>query len=177
MTTYYVVAKTKNQKLVETIQDVLNGIDSEEVSIETHEAADDPGAEEGKLILWYFSDTHKKIRYYAGPPPGPMQKPLWSYEKKDAVKLSEEACTITKERLEKMGIHDPDRCYRTEDLAPGKNIIFSATGVTRGDLLRGVRFFGAGTRTESLVMSTIPRYIRFVDTLHVREGDDVKIRF
>ncbi len=81
------------------------------------------------------------------------------------------------ERLEKMGIHDPDRCYRTEDLAPGKNIIFSATGVTRGDLLRGVRFFGAGTRTESLVMSTIPRYIRFVDTLHVREGDDVKIRF
>jgi fructose-1,6-bisphosphatase/sedoheptulose 1,7-bisphosphatase-like protein len=82
-----------------------------------------------------------------------------------------------KERLEKMGIHDPDRCYRTKDLAPGENIIFSATGVTRGDLLRGVRFFGDGARTESLVMSTRPRYMRFVDTIHVREGDDVRIRF
>jgi fructose-1,6-bisphosphatase class II len=81
------------------------------------------------------------------------------------------------ERMEKMGISDPKRTYRTEDLAPGKNIIFSATGVTSGDLLEGVRFFGEGSRTHSLVMSTIPRLVRFVDTIHVREGDDVKLRF
>ena len=82
-----------------------------------------------------------------------------------------------RERMEKMGISDPDRLYRTEDLAMGSHIIFSATGVTAGDLLHGVRFFGEGSRTHSLVMSTAPRYVRFVDTIHVREGDDVKIRF
>ena len=81
------------------------------------------------------------------------------------------------ERMEKMGISDPDRLYRTGDLAQGSQIIFSATGVTTGDLLQGVRFFGEGSRTHSLVMSTAPRYVRFVDTIHVREGDDVKIRF
>ena len=81
------------------------------------------------------------------------------------------------DRMAKMGISDPNRLYRTEDLAPGKNIIFAATGVTSGDLLKGVRFFGEGARTESLVMSTRPRYVRFVDTIHVEEGDQVKIRF
>jgi fructose-1,6-bisphosphatase class II len=81
------------------------------------------------------------------------------------------------ERMKKMGISNPERTYRTEDLAPGENIIFSATGVTKGDLLDGVRFFGEGARTHSLVMSTSPRLVRFVDTIHVREGDDVKIRF
>lgn len=82
-----------------------------------------------------------------------------------------------RERLDKMGISDPERIYNTEDLAPGSRIVFSATGVTSGDLLQGVRFFGEGSRTHSLVMSTKPRFVRFVDTIHVREGDDVKIRF
>lgn len=107
MTTYFVVAKTKNKELVETIQDVLNGIESDEIKFETHEAPDDPGQEEGKNILWYFSESHKKARYYAGPPPGPMQKPLWSYDKKDAVGLSDEACKITKDRLDKIGYKTP----------------------------------------------------------------------
>jgi fructose-1,6-bisphosphatase class II len=81
------------------------------------------------------------------------------------------------DRMAKMGISDPNRLYRTEDLAPGKNIIFAATGVTSGELLKGLRFFGDGARTESLVMSTSRRYVRFVDTIHVQEGDQVKIRF
>ena len=81
------------------------------------------------------------------------------------------------DRMAKMGISDPNRLYRTKDLAPGKNIIFAATGVTAGDLLKGLRFFGDGARTESLVMSTSPRYVRFVDTIHVQEGDQVRIRF
>src|SRR6266853_4453755 len=46
-----------------------------------------------------------------------------------------------KERLAKMGITDLKKVYRTEDLAPGKHIIFAATGVTDGALLKGVRFF------------------------------------
>lgn len=81
------------------------------------------------------------------------------------------------DRMAKMGIRDPNRVYRTEDLAPGKKIIFAATGVTAGDLLKGVRFFGDGARTHSLVMSTESHYVRFVDTIHVREDENVKIRF
>src|SRR5215212_8996289 len=80
-------------------------------------------------------------------------------------------------RLREMGIEDPDRVYTTEDLAPGKKIIFAATGVTDGALLRGVRFFGSGKRTHSLVMTTESRHIRFVDTLHIEGGPDTVIRF
>lgn len=81
------------------------------------------------------------------------------------------------ERLTEMGIDDPDKVYNTDDLAPGKRIIFAATGVTDGALLRGVRFFGAGKRTNSVVMTTDTKNIRFVDTVHVEGGPDAVIRF
>jgi fructose-1,6-bisphosphatase/sedoheptulose 1,7-bisphosphatase-like protein len=76
-----------------------------------------------------------------------------------------------------MGIDDPDKVYSTDDLAPGKRIVFAATGVTDGALLRGVRFFGAGKRTNSVVMTTDTKNIRFVDTVHVEGGPDAVIRF
>jgi fructose-1,6-bisphosphatase class II len=81
------------------------------------------------------------------------------------------------ERLKSMGIDDPDKIYSTDDLAPGKRIIFAATGVTDGSLLRGVRFFGAGKRTNSVVMTTETKNIRFVDTVHVDGGPNAVIRF
>ncbi len=81
------------------------------------------------------------------------------------------------DRLKSMGIDDPDKVYSTDDLAPGKRIIFAATGVTDGSLLRGVRFFGAGKRTNSVVMTTDTKNIRFVDTVHVEGGPDAVIRF
>src|SRR6476619_1894886 len=80
-------------------------------------------------------------------------------------------------RLSEMGISDPNKVYDTNDLAPGKKIIFAATGVTDGALLRGVRFFGSGKRTHSVVMTTESRHIRFVDTLHIEGGPDAVIRF
>jgi fructose-1,6-bisphosphatase class II len=80
-------------------------------------------------------------------------------------------------RLREMGIHDPNKVYDTNDLAPGRKIIFVASGVTDGSLLRGVRFFGSGRRTHSLVMTTESRHIRFVDTVHVEGGPDTVIRF
>src|SRR6186997_348343 len=80
-------------------------------------------------------------------------------------------------RLSEMGISDPNKIYDTNDLAPGKKIIFAATGVTDGALLRGVRFFGAGKRTHSVVMTTDSKSIRFVDTVHVEGGPDAVIRF
>jgi len=71
------------------------------------------------------------------------------------------------ERVERMGIRDPKRIYTAQDLAPGKQIIFAAAGVTDGALLHGVRFFGDGCRTHSLVMTYATRQVRFVDTVHM----------
>lgn len=74
-----------------------------------------------------------------------------------------------RERARAMGIeaHDEERVYTTTDLAPGENLVFSATGVTMGDLLSGVRFFGGGARTHSLVMGYQSKQVRFVDTVHM----------
>jgi fructose-1,6-bisphosphatase II len=66
---------------------------------------------------------------------------------------------------------DEDRVYATTDLAPGENLVFSATGVTDGDLLNGVRFFGGGARTHSLVMGYQTKQVRFVDTVHMFDRD------
>jgi len=79
-------------------------------------------------------------------------------------------------RLLDMGINDIHQVYRTEDLAPGKRIIFAACGVTDGTLLKGVRFFGGGARTHTLIMTLKSRRIRFIDTVHM-EHDDIKVRF
>lgn len=81
------------------------------------------------------------------------------------------------ERMLKMGIKDPARVYDTNELAPGKKIIFAAAGVTDGTILRGVRFFGTGKRTQSLVMTTETMHVRFVDTVHVEGGPDAFVRF
>jgi fructose-1,6-bisphosphatase II len=66
---------------------------------------------------------------------------------------------------------DEDRVYETEDLAPGEQLIFSATGVTDGELLSGVRFFGGGARTHSLVMTRQAAQVRFVDTVQMFDRD------
>ena len=83
-------------------------------------------------------------------------------------------------RCEQMGIKDPKRIYRSRDLASGQNIVFAATGVTDGTLMKGVRCFGDGIRTTSLVMQTHPHRIRFIDSIHVdprKGGVSAKIRF
>jgi fructose-1,6-bisphosphatase class II len=81
------------------------------------------------------------------------------------------------ERCRAMGIKDFKRVYRAKDLAPGQEIIFAATGVTDGTLMRGVRFFGDGTRTSSVIMQNTPHRIRFIDSIHVNAEGDAKIRF
>ncbi len=74
-------------------------------------------------------------------------------------------------RGDRMGHGDEDRVYHTEDLATGENLVFAATGVTAGDLLQGVRFFGGGARTHSLVMAYQSKQVRFVDTVHMFDRD------
>ena len=79
------------------------------------------------------------------------------------------------ERMRKMGITDPKRIYTEVDLAPGPEILFVATGVTDGALLRGVRFFGGGLRTSSVIMSFSERLIRFADSVRLEPEGDSRI--
>ncbi|MFN2419128.1 MAG: class II fructose-bisphosphatase [Candidatus Limnocylindria bacterium] len=84
-----------------------------------------------------------------------------------------------RERARDMGVDvdDTERVYFTDDLASGKNVVFCATGVTDGELLRGVRFFGGGARTHSLMMSCAAGLVRFIDTVHMWDpGNPPKVR-
>ena len=68
-------------------------------------------------------------------------------------------------RAKKMGIKDINKIYHIEELAKG-DVMFAATGVTDGDFLRGVRFFGGGAETHSVVMRSKTRTIRYVTATH-----------
>jgi len=81
------------------------------------------------------------------------------------------------ERLKKMGVTDLKRIYTEKELAPADDLLFVATGVTDGAFMRGVRFFGNGIRTSSLLMSLSERHIRFIDTVHVDPGTDIVVEF
>ena len=81
------------------------------------------------------------------------------------------------DRLRSMGFKDEEKIYDTAELASGNDIIFCATGVTDGDLLRGVRFFGGGIRVSSLFMSLKSNVIRFVDTIYREEGSNLAVSF
>ena len=63
------------------------------------------------------------------------------------------------------------RLPRPRTSRSGENLVFAATGVTAGDLLEGVRFFGGGARTHSLVMAYQTKQVRFVDTVHMFDRD------
>ena len=81
------------------------------------------------------------------------------------------------ERMKAMGITDLKRIYTERDLAPGPDIIFAASGVTDGSFMRGVRFFGHGARTSSIVMSLQERLIRFVDSVWLDGDPNVVVEF
>jgi len=90
---------------------------------------------------------------------------------------------ITKEydkfipRLLDMGINDIDKVLYTEDLAPGKDTIFSATGVTQSDLFEGVNFFeNDGARVRSVVMGSGSGIVRFVDSIYIIDKEETPIR-
>ena len=76
--------------------------------------------------------------------------------------------TEQEERMRTMGIADKDKLYGACDLAPGNSVLFAATGVTDGSLMKGVRFVGDGLRTQSLIMTTDPHCMRFIDTIHAQ---------
>jgi len=68
-------------------------------------------------------------------------------------------------RAEKMGVKDHNKVYRLDELAQG-NVMFAATGVTTGAFLNGVRFFGGGAATHSVVMRSKSGTVRFIEAQH-----------
>ena len=78
-------------------------------------------------------------------------------------------------RLEEIGITDPNHLYTTTELASGDDVIFVASGVTKGDLLEGVRFFGRGVRVSSVVMSAATRSVRFIESVYMGEGGELEV--
>ncbi len=68
-------------------------------------------------------------------------------------------------RAKRMGIDDFDKIYSAEEMAQG-DVFFAATGITNGDLVRGVRYFPGGATTHTVVMRSRSRTIRFLESQH-----------
>jgi fructose-1,6-bisphosphatase II len=84
---------------------------------------------------------------------GELQAQLWPVSRREIDMAREQ------------GIDDATRVFGIDDLAPPE-VIFAATGVSSGDLLRGVRFLTDSARTHSIVMCTTCNWVRFVDGIH-----------
>jgi fructose-1,6-bisphosphatase II len=84
---------------------------------------------------------------------GELQAQLWPTSRREI------------DQAREVGIEEPTRVFTTDELAPGE-VIVVATGVSNGDLLRGVRFLADSARTHSLVMCTRCNWVRFIDGIH-----------
>ena len=69
-------------------------------------------------------------------------------------------------RAEKWGISDRDKIYTTDELAKPGNVMFAATGVTDGTMLRGVRRSAGGAKTSSIVMRSKSGTVRRIEATH-----------
>jgi fructose-1,6-bisphosphatase II len=90
---------------------------------------------------------------------GEMQARMWPTQRSQVEKLKE------------YGLDDPERKLTLDDLIQGDDVVFAATGVTPGETLRGVEYFRGGARTNTVVMSTVPRVVRFMNTIHALEPE------
>ncbi len=71
-----------------------------------------------------------------------------------------------REKILAAGETDPDKIYQMNDLVKGHDIMFSATGVTDGELLDGVKFFAGGAETNSIVMRSKTHTMRYIKAIH-----------
>ena len=85
---------------------------------------------------------------------GEMQGRLWPEDEADVA------------RAKAMGISDVQRLLTMDDLVKGEDVIFAATGITDGDLLRGVRYLGNTAKTHTVVMRGLTGTIRFIEAIH-----------
>ena len=84
-------------------------------------------------------------------------------------------CQEEIDRMKAMGITDPNKVLTLDDLVPGDDVFFCTTAVTQTDLLNGVRYFGGGARTHSLVMRSKTGTIRFVDAIHTFDKKKIPV--
>jgi len=84
---------------------------------------------------------------------------------------------VDRKRLKKAGVTNPNKVLKINDLAPGKNILFAATGVTKGDMLEAVRFFPGGARVSTVVMSLQEGSVRFIDSIHSLDRKRLNVLF
>ena len=81
------------------------------------------------------------------------------------------------QRCIEMGIEDVNKVLYMDDLVRGDDCIFAATGVTDGELLKGVRYHGTSATTQSIVMRAKSGTVRFVDGKHsMKKKPDLVIR-
>ncbi len=90
---------------------------------------------------------------------GEMQARMWPTQRSQV------------EQLREYGFVDPERKLELDDLIRGQDVVFAATGITPGESLQGVRYFRGGARTHTVVMTTEPRVVRFMDTIHALEPE------
>lgn len=95
---------------------------------------------------------------------GDMQGRLWPENEADV------------ERAKAMGITDINKVLTIDDLVHGEDVMFAATAITEGDLLRGVNYFGGGARTHTLVMRYKTGTVRFVDAIHKSDRKSLFIK-
>jgi fructose-1,6-bisphosphatase II len=84
---------------------------------------------------------------------GDMQCKLWPRDEEEKQKAIEAGT-------------DLDEVLTIDDLVRGDNVFFAATGITDGELLEGVRYFGGGARTHTLVMRSKSGTVRFIEATH-----------
>ncbi|HUK14479.1 MAG TPA: class II fructose-bisphosphatase [Thermoanaerobaculaceae bacterium] len=80
-----------------------------------------------------------------------------------------------RKRLDEIGIKDHHHVYSEKELASGDDAIFVASGVTKGDLLEGVRLFGGGVRVASVIMSLNTHTVRFIDSVYMEEDGILEV--
>lgn len=85
---------------------------------------------------------------------GEFQGRLWPEDEKDV------------ERANKLGVYDLKKILLMDDLVKGDDVIFAATGITDGDFLKGVRYYGNTATTHTIVMRGTTGTVRFIDARH-----------
>jgi len=97
---------------------------------------------------------------------GDMQAKLFPFKKGD------------EDRVKRMGIAGGfEKVYSVDDLAPGTNIVFAATGVTNGNMLKGIRFFGGGFRANSVIMTYTPeaKTIKIIEDIVLEPATNIPV--
>lgn len=96
---------------------------------------------------------------------GEFQGRLWPEDEEDL------------ERARKLGVHDIKKILLLDDLVKGEDVIFAATGVTDGDFLKGVRYYGNSATTHTIVTRGATGTVRFIEAQHSMDKKAQYVRF